>query len=672
MSSWILVRALPERPDSSLPPDEDALAMMALYTDGAWQRVEGKGWKLSFSAIRLYARPNDPSVYLAVAVEPGSYLLAPQCDTVPRVGYTQFVFMQGQKLTLRLDWRCPLMFADGNDVRSIGVTFTFRQASFVSPEGFVADSIEIDPREFGAVRGGRPLAKVFGAANATADDPWLGVFDHVGPPALLDEGFSALVEEKGAGGSHNRSLFIKYMATGVYTLALNYTCHDWHAASPKQAPRLWPLGIAPRGLRGTSGAHVDLHAYGHDVQGWGEPNRTWVLEGNSDASDGAPFPFPACEIRTAWNERIVAPYERALRTVRAGSPVSILPFFYAVPNAQRWTQTWLLDDAPKTTRARRWTATFRSLAPVLADGERLAVDVLLRNFLDHDQQPIFRQLLLGAGDPKIDAHLNFSVEEHTQLTGPSGSARPVARIGALDVQLGLLGNPQQGGRQARKDADFLRCWLDGLGDSERRVRPAREPWLTLVEAQTSFLVDAFGPGDQDLTPVEARDRIARPPTIVVAPDDRSRIAGRFFLIASEDSRAPDHVLKLDLYNETDGGSEAAIDLIVIDTQPFLVARVRADLRLGALRGELGTWSEAAIDGASWELYDAGDAISLLLPPQAVGEEFIKRYRAPWQPDARPIGYRFSPPALLQLSRAAFKQRYSEAPWNVRRLLGWSK
>ena len=118
-------------------------------------------------------------------------------------------------------------------------------------------------------------------------------------------------------------------------------------------------------------------------------------------------------------------------------------------------------------------------------------------------------------------------------------------------------------------------------------------------------------------------------------------------------------------------------LIVLDAQPFLFALVEAPAFAGQLDKEgireIGNWSATGAEGASWELIGSMDGFSLFLPPQGIGEAMEK-----WKltgefedvPENRPIDFRFSPLARFNLLPSFFKQRFAEAPWNLRRILGF--
>jgi hypothetical protein len=121
---------------------------------------------------------------------------------------------------------------------------------------------------------------------------------------------------------------------------------------------------------------------------------------------------------------------------------------------------------------------------------------------------------------------------------------------------------------------------------------------------------------------------------------------------------------------------------VVDTDPFTVAEISvpqlgafADDDAAATDGEIANWQTTEIGGASWQLNAAAKGFELRFPAQANGEAMEKGQ--PWPAvgtdSARgpiTIDYRLGPPSRMKLQSAYFQQRYAEAPWNLRRLLGY--
>lgn len=122
------------------------------------------------------------------------------------------------------------------------------------------------------------------------------------------------------------------------------------------------------------------------------------------------------------------------------------------------------------------------------------------------------------------------------------------------------------------------------------------------------------------------------------------------------------------------GSDS-LELVVLDRHPLLVARVSAPRLYPPLdaQNRLATWSAEADHGASWEIagVEPGVGVRLILPPQAVGEEMEKSVNDPLGATDL-VAFRFSPTADLTVYPSYYEQRFVEAPWNLRRVLGYPR
>jgi hypothetical protein len=139
-------------------------------------------------------------------------------------------------------------------------------------------------------------------------------------------------------------------------------------------------------------------------------------------------------------------------------------------------------------------------------------------------------------------------------------------------------------------------------------------------------------------------------------------------------------------------------VIVLDSDPFLVAAVDYAPLAAASSGNsnvIALWNTGAIEGAAWQLRTNAQPFTLTLPPQGIGEEMPKAFElykrngdpdpsvAPppppppgWPPNEQgtdlvePLAFRFSPAARLTLQASYTPQNFTEAPWNLRRILGY--
>jgi hypothetical protein len=120
----------------------------------------------------------------------------------------------------------------------------------------------------------------------------------------------------------------------------------------------------------------------------------------------------------------------------------------------------------------------------------------------------------------------------------------------------------------------------------------------------------------------------------------------------------------------------AADVVVIDPAPLLVARVSSTGQPTPKDTILASYRDDGEQPPGWELHTDTGVMTLVLPPQAIGEEMIKGklsvdqqgQRTPVPFKDRPFDFRLSPPALLTLDRTDVDTARAAAPWALRRLL----
>ena len=119
------------------------------------------------------------------------------------------------------------------------------------------------------------------------------------------------------------------------------------------------------------------------------------------------------------------------------------------------------------------------------------------------------------------------------------------------------------------------------------------------------------------------------------------------------------------------GSTHEESVVVLDREPFLVAEVHYPhfkARDDDQSQVIATWQNFGLGAGTWQLRFEQQPFDLVLPPQGVGEQMIRAHGD----DERgkdPMRFSLSPPARLELDPRAASTRFSEAPWNLRRILG---
>ncbi|HEY3836966.1 MAG TPA: methyl-accepting chemotaxis protein, partial [Bryobacteraceae bacterium] len=228
------------------------------------------------------------------------------------------------------------------------------------------------------------------------------------------------------------------------------------------------------------------------------------------------------------------------------------------------------------------------------------------------------------------------------------------------------------------------------------------------QADVSFVVTQAYPGGQDDIPTDsflAANAVVealpcRLPASVAPADDtdgsravelafyrprpllinraKSSVNTALLLTASEKSgplanRTLRLALKVDPNVKADSGTQ---EVVVLDADPFLVAQVSFPTLI-KLSGSgsllIAAWDNANGDGSKWQIpQNPSVDFTLTLPPQAVGEEMVK------DKDFKlPADFRFGPPAVVAMKTGLFAPagqtatNFTEVPWNLRRVLGYS-
>ncbi|HEX8210823.1 MAG TPA: hypothetical protein VF584_11655 [Longimicrobium sp.] len=417
----------------------------------------------------------------------------------------------------------------------------------------------------------------------------------------------------------------------------------------------------------------------------------------------------------AWNRHVVRPYLEGLHTVQSGRPMSLLPRWKTVqegaahrePKDLTGKDAWMVlgrleEGFPQEPRIGREARTRWSLQPArqihtLAD---------LPGFVTHEGAPFLTPLRLSA--PAQDAEtvlaepsahsmesvrlLRFAAARVPPAAGASVEPQTV-RVGALDLGIDPL--PQADAKPGE--------WLATVSFRPGGAAEFRRS-LPIVDLTAVLRLATVEPGAQDPLPGEEFVAEDEPPERggaasgfrrrlpLVIPHtalepEKADPSGGFVVEARERTLdAASQTITLNLKRpedaETPEGADRAVALdriLVIDTEPFLVARVEVPPLLSPdplLGAEIGNWSNRSPEGAGWELRARAGGFTLVLPPQGVGEEMersenseVLEHLQDIAPN-EPADFRFSPPARFRLLASFFRQNFAEAPWNLRRILGF--
>lgn len=501
-----------------------------------------------------------------------------------------------------------------------------------------------------------------------------------------------------------------------YGISVQYkkekTADGWWRNDEGRATLLYPLNIAPVGIYDRAAERkfdfemkLKYPAKGPDIWLLGKDPREvtclWNLEVHSvyDVSLYAPAgstPRSFTPI-AKWNELIAGPTLRSLDTVKDGNPASCIPRFLCdrtiLPEtAPVWTMLYTVADkrpfAGDNLKDEEFEYQLQDVS--ISDGKSLEMNVVLSNLTDTTELPIQRCLKLtkstktlitisrweGAGDEGSVPVFRSDVQDVTH-SGDERASCPIVRVGALNLHFGIRENelPPTGKMSARLIANYPK-----QENGRRKLFQRPEAKLEM-----RFLLAGISPGGQDPLPSEAAESDDRLPQTIIIPivevdpppgNVPGLIDGPYALVVDEDSEpTEDHKLgfRLEKLNAAKQATRSRVNFIVLDSSPFLIARVDADIDFS---GEVGNWDDRE---SFWELADTGGSFKFILPPPVVGEDFIRDYTSFKKPDGGipdddpfALRYKFSPPGIFNVLRSTERSNFTETPWNVRRLFGYIK
>jgi hypothetical protein len=398
-------------------------------------------------------------------------------------------------------------------------------------------------------------------------------------------------------------------------------------------------------------------------------NEEWLVE------------FDCGGFEDLWNSSLVQ-YRSALETARPVNRVTLIPSIKIDPGPEFNLRLSLLI-----------TRKINSTTPYAASLLELS---FLRAVLAPPQvQDAVLTLDLGAGQT-----LDYSAEIHSPDEQPNRSfafsailatslprkKNPLVRIGSLDLEFGGTAKGLQQGFQ-----------LLGLSNDS--------PLVPRMTAKMELPVASIIPGGQDGLPsseyvpenyqeatshdeecMELRFTGSAPVVISVGVDSDT---GSYLLTIDEsnpnlysqtiflrlDYVPPENKVAADAITAVAATSTAPqpLRVVVIDSDPLLVAAVDYyKLQPSANSRTVALWNTGELGGAAWQLQTATQPFSLVLPPQGIGEEMPKAIEldAKDKDPIQPLDFRFSPAASQKLQASYTPQNFTDAPWNLRRILGY--
>jgi hypothetical protein len=266
-----------------------------------------------------------------------------------------------------------------------------------------------------------------------------------------------------------------------------------------------------------------------------------------------------------------------------------------------------------------------------------------------------------------------------QIASPTGQK---TRIGALDLEFGLTISDDPNNPATFSVLD-LSPELDRV---PRLIANLKLPVLSITPGgQDGLPASEYAPDNYSPSPAPAElcmDRRFSGSAPVVIPIDGDNTASAGYILAvtelNPDAYSQTVSLALSVYPSRSSDTSSASStsrVVVIDSDPFLVAEVQYPRLAGSANTPVvATWNSNNPEGAAWQLQTAAQSFALIFPPQGIGEEMPKgtepRLSAKDQDPVTPLDFRFSPTAAQILQPSYTPQNFADAPWNLRRILGY--
>jgi len=414
--------------------------------------------------------------------------------------------------------------------------------------------------------------------------------------------------------------------------------------------------------------------------------------------------LPASIVLRNWNDSVAGDYLASLSTVRSGLPTSFVPTFSVAEGQQSsFAVTFSVLDktqVKKVTAAlcvlrnpeSEETAGLLNILPrtiELPSGSSLKCIATFPNVMRTDGANLQASCELtppkrpSADNPKAPAGYSLGFRHKFPPYPANGlpSSQPLLRMGGLDLLLPEAQGQQDLGRDPGALSASFRA---------RRNDPDVDDLPGLVRLNTldiQLAISSFGAGAQDDVPGEEYvpenepypvgldPTLRRSPALQLSVDPNLPSIGDYFVMDAREScyETRSQTLDLRLEQQRLSAGNAKLDLVIIDPEPFLVARVsmpdyQQSLR-DAVTDQIAAWNNRATS-AAWQFATGNQTFELVLPPQGLTEAMHKRRFLKDVVVGIPVDFRFTPPARFQLHSSLVEQRYAEVPWNLRRVLGY--
>lgn len=279
----------------------------------------------------------------------------------------------------------------------------------------------------------------------------------------------------------------------------------------------------------------------------------------------------------------------------------------------------------------------------------------------------------------------------------SASTNPV-RVGSLDIWFAkaLPAVPTDPASYTIDFARGLSCWLRGklarstVPEVEASITATRLPLLDVRPGACDPLPDEWraerttrgieGSYATSADETALAKRLRRPVPIVIELGSAAPSSEVRAVLLGWERLAPsrDRSLKLEIERlpkshkgaKKASGTSETYRVAVLDIAPFTVMCVQGPALWSVTEHrEIANWSTSELEGEKWEIVGGLRGFRFSLPPQTVGEAMV---RGPgWSiPAGSAMDYRFGTSSIVDANASYFAQHFAEAPWNIRRVMGY--
>jgi hypothetical protein len=410
------------------------------------------------------------------------------------------------------------------------------------------------------------------------------------------------------------------------------------------------------------------------------------------------------DIRSAlyafWNAALER-YRAALKTTRSVNRLTFLPRLSPTTSAKKSELNLLIRcTVDPSVMPAEFPVTVNSAYPELQSGDPVTVEVIFDS--------LFRR------SPSLSCILSRPVSQNDekgslcfQMKLPSAAGEQhfielpehePARIGSLDLAFG--GKIQQ---DVINNSEFI--LLDLSAQTSKVPRFGAKLFLPVIRidpaGQDGLPANEYVPENYEVvskqsddycreTAIEQQFQGSAPLVISPYSNDKPDERAHYWAeITESNSRLYSQTVSIKIHDahdiapndQTTEEPSSTQKVIVLDSDPFLVAEIRfSGFRRRRNKSDssdvVAIWDMNRADGAAWELQTMAEPFDLVLPPQGIGEEMPKARELSAEDtvdssgNLSPLDYRFSPPAIQTLDGSYTPQNFTEAPWNLRRILGY--